>query len=114
MIYLVSNQQQLFETDEYSKISLDDAIDLLSPHRLIEFDSETAGLDPYTKPLLCTQYGIPNTQIVVDNTTITIEQVFSYKSKSYLDFLYFFVMLDIKLDQFLYFFVIVLNIFVNP
>ena len=25
MIYLVSNQQQLFETDEYSKISLDDA-----------------------------------------------------------------------------------------
>lgn len=75
MIYLVSNQQQLFETDEYSKISLDDAIDLLSPHRLIEFDSETAGLDPYTKPLLCTQYGIPNTQIVVDNTTIPIEKL---------------------------------------
>ena len=47
------------------------------------------------------------------NTTITIEQVFSYKSNSYLDFLYFFVMLNIKLDQFLYFFVIVLNIFVS-
>ena len=47
------------------------------------------------------------------NTTITIEQVFSYKSKSYLDFLYFFVMLNIKLDQFLYFFVIALNIFVS-
>ena len=40
------------------------------------------------------------------NTTITIEQVFSYKSNSYLDFLYFFVMLNVKLDQFLYFFVI--------
>ena len=47
------------------------------------------------------------------NTTITIEQVFSYKSKSYLDFLYFFVMLTIKLDQFIYFFIIVLNIFIS-
>ena len=51
--------------------------------------------------------------IITINTTITIVQVFSYKSKSYLDFLYFFVMLNIKLDQFLYFFVIVLNIFVS-
>lgn len=51
--------------------------------------------------------------IITTNTTITIVQVFSYKSNSYLDFLYFFVMLNIKLDQFLYFFVIVLNIFVS-
>lgn len=75
MIYLVSNQQSLFETDEYSKISIDDAIDILRPHSLIEYDSETAGLDPYTKPLLCSQYGIPDTQIVVDNTTIPIEKM---------------------------------------
>ena len=51
--------------------------------------------------------------IITINTTITIGQVFSYKSKSYLDFLYFFVMLNIKLDQTPYFFVIVLNIFVS-
>lgn len=51
--------------------------------------------------------------IITINTTITIVQVFSYKSNSYLDFLYFFVMLDIKLDQYLYFFVTTLNIFVN-
>lgn len=51
--------------------------------------------------------------IITTNTTITIGQVFSYKSKSYLNFLYFFVMLNIKLDQYLYFFVIVLNIFVS-
>ena len=75
MIYLVSNQQSLFETEEYSKLSLDDAIYLLRPHTLIEYDSETAGLDPYTKPLLCSQYGIPETQIVVDNTTIPIEKM---------------------------------------
>lgn len=75
MIYLVSNQQKLFETDEYTQISIDDAIDILRPHKLIEYDSETEGLDPYTKKLLCSQYGIPGTQIVVDNTTIPIEKM---------------------------------------
>lgn len=75
MIYLVSNQQQLFETDDYSRISIDDAIDILRPKDLIEYDSETEGLDPYTKKLLCSQYGIPGTQIVIDNTTIPIEKM---------------------------------------
>lgn len=51
--------------------------------------------------------------IITTNTTITIGQVFSYKSNSYLDFLYFFVMLYIKVDQYLYFFVTALNIFVS-
>ena len=51
--------------------------------------------------------------IITTNTIITIVQVFSYKSNSYLDFLYFFVTLNIKVDQYLYFFVIVLNIFVS-
>ena len=87
MIYLVSNQQKLFETEEYSQISLDDAIDILRPHNLIEYDSETAGLDVYTKPLLCSQYGIPGIQIVVDNTTIPIEKmrvILEDKSKTFL------------------------------
>ena len=68
MIYLVSNQLSLFETDKFTRISVDDAIDILRPHKNIEFDTETAGLDPYTKPLLCSQYGVKDTQIVVDNT----------------------------------------------
>ena len=51
--------------------------------------------------------------IITTNTTITIGQVFYYKSNSYLDFLYFFVMLYIKVDQYLYFFVTALNIFVT-
>lgn len=75
MIYLVSQQKSLFETDEYSRISIDDAIDILRPNNLIEYDSETEGLDPYTKRLLCSQYGIPNVQIVIDNTTIPIEKM---------------------------------------
>lgn len=75
MIYLVSNQLSLFETDKFTRISVDDAIDILRPHKNIEFDTETAGLDPYTKPLLCSQYGVKDTQIVVDNTTIPIEKM---------------------------------------
>ena len=75
MIYLVSNQLSLFETDKFTRISVDDAIDILKPHKEIEFDTETAGLDPYTKPLLCSQYGIKDAQIVVDNTTIPIEKM---------------------------------------
>lgn len=75
MIYLASKQQSLFETDEYSKISIDDAIDILRPHDWIEYDSETEGLDVYTKKLLCSQYGIPDVQIVIDNTTIPIEKL---------------------------------------
>lgn len=75
MIYLVSKQQRLFETDAYTSISVDDAIDILRPHSLIQYDSETQGLDPYTKQLLCSQYGIKGTQIVIDNTTIPIEKM---------------------------------------
>ena len=75
MIYLVSNNQSLFETDAYSKISIDDAIDILKPHDLIEYDSETQGLDVYTKKLLCSQYGIKGTQIVIDHTTIPVEKM---------------------------------------
>ena len=82
MIYLVSNQLSLFETDKFTRISVDDAIDILRPHKNIEFDTETAGLDPYTKPLLCSQYGVKDTQIVVDNTTIPIEKMRRRKRKN--------------------------------
>jgi DNA polymerase I-like protein with 3'-5' exonuclease and polymerase domains len=75
MIYLVSNQRSLFETDAYKELSLSDAIDMIMPHSWVEYDSETAGLDPYTKPLLCTQYGLGEDQIVVDNVTIPIEKL---------------------------------------
>lgn len=43
MIYLVSNQRSLFETDAYKELSLSDAIDMIMPHSWVEYDSETAG-----------------------------------------------------------------------
>lgn len=96
MIYLVSNQKSLFETDAYSQISLDDAIDILKPHDWIEYDSETEGLDPYTKKLLCSQYGIEGTQIVIDNTTIPIEKLKSILEDTNKTFLGWNIAFDLK------------------
>ena len=43
MIYLVSNQKPLFETDDYKELSLKDAIDMIMAKDWIEYDSETEG-----------------------------------------------------------------------
>lgn len=87
MIYLVSGQKSLFETDAYAELPLKMAIDMIMAHDWIEYDSETEGLDPYTKKLLCTQYGLGEDQIVVDHTTVPIEglrSVFEDSSKTFL------------------------------
>lgn len=87
MIYLVSGQKSLFETDAYTELSLEKAKEMIMAHDWIEYDSETQGLDPYTKKLLCTQYGLGEDQIVVDNTTIPIEEfkeIFEDPSKTFL------------------------------
>ena len=87
MIYLVSGQKSLFETDVYTELSLEKAKEMIMAHDWIAYDSETQGLDPYTKKLLCTQYGLGEDQIVVDNTTIPIEEfkeIFEDPSKTFL------------------------------
>lgn len=72
MIYLVSKQKSLFESDLYQPLDKKEALDMIMAVQEIEFDSETEGLDPHTKKLLCTQYGLGEHQIVVDNTSIDI------------------------------------------
>lgn len=74
MIYLVSNQASLFETPLYGYITVEDSIKIIESWKVIQYDSETGGLDPYTKPLLSAQFGNDKAdiQIVVDCTTIDI------------------------------------------
>lgn len=87
MIYLVSKQSQLFETDIYEKISLEKAKEMISSKDFIEFDSETEGLDPHTKKLLCIQFGLGEDQIVVDTTTISVlefKDIFEDPKKTFL------------------------------
>lgn len=73
MIYLVSNQKNLYSTNLYTKISPEEAIQKLSSESLLGADTETEGLDPYTHKLLTIQLGTQSFQIVWDCTTISIQ-----------------------------------------
>ena len=72
MVYLISNQQSLFETDAYKKISFKDAKEYLWELKRQQFDTETMGLDVYTKPLLCYQLGHKENQFVFDQASYPI------------------------------------------
>ena len=65
MIYLVSNQCNAFG-GEFDQISLSHAIDLLRPLTYVGTDTETEGLDCFTKKLLTIQLGNADFQIVFD------------------------------------------------
>ena len=72
MIYLISNQKSLFETDIYKEISFKDAKEYLWELKRIQFDTETMGLDVHTKPLLCYQLGHKENQFVFDQSSYSI------------------------------------------
>ena len=71
MIYLVTNQI-LPESDAYKCITPQESLDLLEPLKVVGLDTETKGLDPYTKELLLLQLGNLDFQIVIDCTTTDI------------------------------------------
>lgn len=70
MIYLVSNNRSLFESEKYAQIDLEEAIKLLTPLEVVQFDTETRGLDCHTKELLTVQLGCTENQVVFDWTTL--------------------------------------------
>ncbi len=72
MIYLVSNQLTLFNSDSYQRITIDKSIELLNTLEVVGVDSETQGLDPHKGTLLLLQLGCKEFQIVIDCTTIDI------------------------------------------
>ena len=72
MIYLVSKNRSLFESDKYTIISPEEAIEMLSKESVLGADTETQGLDPYTKKILTIQLGTEDFQIVWDCLTYDI------------------------------------------
>lgn len=70
MIYLVTKQKELFKTTDYEIISVEESIKLLNTLHIVGLDSETNGLDPWTKKLKSIQLGNFDFQIVIDTTTI--------------------------------------------
>ena len=79
MIYLVSNQKELFENTEYSNISPEDAINMLKSikrndcnKRIIAADTETTGLNFIQNNIITIQLGNKDFQIVWDCITTNI------------------------------------------
>ena len=99
MIYLVSNQQELFESEEYTTITLEESLDIIKDWKMCQLDSETSGRDSHVNDLLCVQIGDVEgtTQIVIDTSTIDIK-----KYKDFLESVYC-IGHNLKFDlQFLY------------
>lgn len=71
MIYLVTNQKELFKNEVYKIISVEESLKLLNTLTIVGLDTETGGLDPWTKGLKSIQLGNYEFQIVIDTTTIS-------------------------------------------
>ena len=74
MIYLVTDQLNLFENNVYKTISAKESLEIMKDWNIIQYDSETDGRDAHINKLLCVQFGndTADAQIVVDTSTINI------------------------------------------
>ena len=78
MIYLVTGQLNLFPSNIYTIITVEESLKLLEPLTTVGLDTETEGLDPYTDKLLLLQLGFFDFQIVIDCKTIDISLYKNY------------------------------------
>jgi len=76
MIYLVSNTRELFDNEVYKLIDVEESLKLLNSFykHIIQFDTETTGLDNHIDKCLLAQFGNydKSIQICVDTTTINL------------------------------------------
>ena len=72
MIYLVSNQSTLFNSEQYKQISIEESLEILKSWKIFMFDTEGTGLDCHIAKVLLMQFGKmdKSIQIVVDCTTV--------------------------------------------
>lgn len=96
MIYLVTKQQSLWTSDRYKVISTEEALELLAPLSVVELDTETMGLDPYTKELLTVQLGCAEFQVVIDCTSVDIHLFKEYMENPQRMFLGWNIKFDLK------------------
>ena len=78
MIYLVSNQTNAFG-GEFTQVTLSAAIAMLDTLEFIGTDTETKGLDCFTKDLLTIQLGNKDIQIVFDIASYSLRSSFNIK-----------------------------------
>jgi len=93
MIYLVSADQFLFDIPDIKLVSVEKSLEILASLEIVGLDTETTGLDPYTKDLKLVQLGCKDFQVVIDTTTIDI-----CKYKDYLESDRLFLLWNAKFD----------------
>ena len=87
MIYLVTKQSELYSSDEYKIISIEESLEILNRLTYIGLDTETKGLTPSLGKLLSMQLGNYDNQVVVDCTTISplkYKELLESKDKTFL------------------------------
>jgi len=87
MIYLVTNNTQLFNNENYCIVNKDFVYEELLKSDYIEVDTETTGFNPHKDILLTQQFGIKNKQFVIDNKTIDrkyFKEILQDKNKLFL------------------------------
>lgn len=74
MIYLVTGQKELFNSDKYKYLSVEESLQLLDSCKVLQYDSETSCKNAHLGKILCIQFGNKEKdfQIVVDTSTVNI------------------------------------------
>lgn len=99
MIYLVTGNLELFENEHYRTITVEQSLEIMKDWKVVQYDSETDGVDCHINRLLSMQFGneAADTQIVVDALTIDVKQykeiletkvIIGFNLKFDLEFLY--------------------------
>ena len=74
MIYLVTNQQELFGWEDYTVISTEESLRMMQDWKVIQLDTETSGRDCHLCDFLCIQMGNDkaDVRLVVDTSTVNV------------------------------------------
>lgn len=83
MIYLVSNN--LDPPEGVQRISVDESLAMISEWPVVQFDTETTGLDPHVNLLVSMQFGYKNFKS--DETSVIVVDCKSIDTKTYKDVL---------------------------
>lgn len=72
MIYVVTGSRELFKSERYKIIGVDESLSLLEPLRIVGVDTETSGLSCHRDKLLSLQLGCHDFQVVIDCLTVNV------------------------------------------
>lgn len=96
MIYYVTGQRELFggySGAKYKCITVEESFEVLNPLSIVGLDTETTGTEIWTGRLLLLQLGNKENQVVIDCTTVDINQY-----KDYLESNRLFIIHNAKFD----------------